>query len=174
MIGPMVDADDEALMGVALQQAEMALAEGVFPVGAILAQGRVVVGVGRKDVTSRALAHAEINLFRSVFTNGHHWRWDDGLTLFTTLEPCVMCFGTTLHLPIARLVYAMPDPWAGCTHLHEAELPARHAGQRLTVKGRVRASESAKLFAKFLARDDDPRWTSGPERQFLDAVRRFT
>lgn len=169
----MVDADDEALMGSALQQAQIALAEGVLPVGAVLARGGTIIGAARKDATSRAFAHAEMNLFRSVFTNGHSWQWEDGLALFTTLEPCVMCFGATLHLPVTRVVYAMPDPWGGCMHLHDADLPVRHLGRRPTVKGGVRASESAKLFADYLAHTDDPRWTRAPERKFVDAVHRL-
>jgi tRNA(adenine34) deaminase len=37
----------------------------------------------------------------------------NGVTLYTTLEPCPMCAGAMIHARIDRLVYAASDPKAG-------------------------------------------------------------
>ena len=36
-----------------------------------------------------------------------------GLTLYVTLEPCLMCAGAIIHARIARVIYGAADPRAG-------------------------------------------------------------
>ena len=52
----------------------------------------------------------------------------DKIELFTTLEPCLMCFGTIVHNRINRIVYACPDPLAGPTSI---EPPTKWYGKKM-------------------------------------------
>ncbi|OLP54560.1 CMP deaminase [Rhizobium rhizosphaerae] len=167
-----VRTDDHALMGAALEQAALALAAGIFPVGAVLAapDGRVL-GRAHKTMASNHLDHAEINLFRSVFVSPYDHQRSDGLTLYTTLEPCIMCFGTLLHLPIARLVYAMPDAYGGCASSRMVPSPPRHAAHTVEIIAGIRQDEAQALFRQFLDTTDERYWTSGGAAHFQAAVR---
>lgn len=85
--------DDDHMMGLALAEAKVALGQGIFPVGAVLASGTQILGRSHKTMVSNHLNHAEMNLFHQVFTGDYTFSRNDGLTLYTTLEPCIMCFG---------------------------------------------------------------------------------
>ncbi|PYQ10528.1 MAG: tRNA-specific adenosine deaminase, partial [Acidobacteria bacterium] len=85
---------DQALMRQALRMARRAGSRGEVPVGALAARAGVVVArasnatVKRKDPT----AHAEVLVLRrAARVLGNHRL--EGLTLYVTLEPCLMCLG---------------------------------------------------------------------------------
>ncbi|MCF3641840.1 nucleoside deaminase [Rhizobium sp. TRM95111] len=166
----MTDGGDEEMMGHALGEARAALAEGVFPVGAVLAAGSRVLGRARKTMASNHLGHAEMNLFQAVFAGRYSFGHADGLTLYTTLEPCIMCFGTLLHLPIARLVYAMEDGYGGCAAVALANPPPRHAARVLDVSGGVCREEARALFAAFLLTTGESFWRKGGAPELQAAV----
>lgn len=104
---------DDMLMGHALDEARQALAKSHFPVGALLAAGERIVTTGQKAMGSNHLDHAEMIVFRKVFRGDYSFSRSDNLCLYTTLEPCIMCWGAVRHLPITRLVYAMDNPYGG-------------------------------------------------------------
>ncbi len=56
------------MMDEALHEARPALADGIFPVGAILTFGATIIGRGRKSMGSNHLDHAEMIAIRHVFT----------------------------------------------------------------------------------------------------------
>lgn len=101
---------DEDWMRVALEQAQLAEAEGEIPVGAVVVKDGVVVGtgyncpIGQHDPT----AHAEIRALRDAAARLGNYRLV-GCELFVTLEPCLMCSGAIQHARIARLVYGAAD-----------------------------------------------------------------
>lgn len=159
------------MMGEALAQASMALEEGVFPVGAVLASGARILGRARKTMASNHLSHAEMNLFHQVFMGDYRFARGDGLTLYTTLEPCVMCFGTLLHLPITRLVFAMEDAYGGCASVTLKGAPPRHHARQVEIAVGVRRTEARALFATFLDTTSEPFWREGGAPPFQAAVR---
>lgn len=166
----MVQLHDDYMMGLALAEAKVALGEGVFPVGAVLSAGSQVLGRSHKTMMSNHLNHAEMNLFHQVFKGNYAFSRDDNLTLYTTLEPCVMCFGTMLHLPITRLVFAMTDAYGGCAHTRLENPPPRHVSRSIEVVGGVRRSDACKLFADFLDTTTEEFWLTGGAPHFQAAV----
>lgn len=113
------DSDDVFYMHLALQQAQLAFADGEVPVGAILVAGDRVVGrgfnqpIGRCDPT----AHAEICALRDGAARVGNYRLVD-TTLYVTVEPCAMCLGALMHARVARVVFGTREPKAGrlCSH----------------------------------------------------------
>ncbi|MBB6505092.1 tRNA(adenine34) deaminase [Sphingomonas endophytica] len=110
---------------------------------------------------SNHLDHAETIAFRHVFI------------LQTTLEPCVMCWGTLRHLPISRLVYAIPIPIpmaAVRRPIWCRPRPATARGPVAVVAG-VRQLEARALFRRFLKATAEPFRVRGAARGFVADVR---
>lgn len=103
------------MMALALEQAQAAWQAGEVPVGAVVVdpQGRVLgAGYNRTITDSDPTAHAEIVALRAAAAHMNNYRLP-GLTLYVTLEPCVMCIGAMLHARLARVVYGASDPKTG-------------------------------------------------------------
>jgi len=109
------DEFDTAMMRLALAQAEAAIAVGEVPVGAVLVDGEgQVLGTGynRTIIDHDPTAHAEVVALRAAARHLANYRLP-GLSLYVTLEPCVMCMGAMLHARLARVCYGATDPKTG-------------------------------------------------------------
>jgi len=104
-------------MDLALEQARNAEKAGEVPVGAVIvdADGNVVArGFNQPISTNDPTAHAEIVAMRAAARKIANYRLT-GLTLYCTMEPCVMCAGAIVHARIQRLVFGAADARAGAT-----------------------------------------------------------
>jgi tRNA(adenine34) deaminase len=108
---------DEQWMRRALKLAQRAQDLGEVPVGALLVRGDELVAEGwNQPVASHdPSAHAEMVVIREAARLTRNYRLT-GLTLYVTLEPCVMCAGAIIHARLARLVFGAPDPKAGAVN----------------------------------------------------------
>ena len=109
-----MDAPDERLMRLALEEARSAGEAGDVPVGAVIVRGDEVVGrAGNARERDRdPTAHAEILALRRAASAVGSWHLE-GCTMAVTLEPCAMCSGALVLARIDRLVYGASDPKAG-------------------------------------------------------------
>jgi tRNA(Arg) A34 adenosine deaminase TadA len=76
--------------------------------GAIVSRGRnrILEQPDRPGVLAGTmLAHAEMNALAGI-----PFGRTSGLTVYTSLEPCLMCAATMVMLKIGRVNYAAPDP----------------------------------------------------------------
>src|SRR5215831_15190335 len=105
---------DERFMLLALAEAQKAEAAGEVPVGAIVVRGEAVVGSGfNRPISSHdPTAHAEIIALRDAARNCGNYRLS-GTTMYSTVEPCMMCAGAMIHARIDRMIFGTPDPKAG-------------------------------------------------------------
>lgn len=106
--------NDEYWMRRALEEATKALESGDVPVGAVAVRDGIVIGTGcnRREADQDPTAHAEMIALRQAAKIIGHWRLE-GVTLYSTLEPCAMCAGAMVLARLPRLVYAAFDPKAG-------------------------------------------------------------
>ena len=114
-LGPVcVSAQDRAWMGEALAAAARAAEAGEVPVGALVVLDGQVIGRGANAPIAMhdPTAHAEILALRHAGRHVGNYRLP-GATLYTTVEPCLMCMGALLHARVARLVFGCFDPKAG-------------------------------------------------------------
>jgi cytosine/creatinine deaminase len=95
---------DEELLALAIAEARVGLSEGGIPIGAALAQGDRLLGVGhnRRVQMGSAIRHGETDCLENagrlpatVYAQS---------TMATTLSPCDMCTGAILLYGIPRLV----------------------------------------------------------------------
>ena len=106
---------DAHWMAVALDQAKVAWSIGEVPVGAVVVDAageQVGVGYNRTIVDTDPSAHAEVVALRAAALHAGNHRLP-GMTLYVTLEPCIMCMGAMLHARLARIVYGATDPKTG-------------------------------------------------------------
>lgn len=101
-------------MGLALEQARAAMAQGEVPVGAVVVCDGQVVAVGHNCPVGGhdPSAHAEMQALRVAAKALGNYRLPD-CELYVTLEPCVMCAGAIMHARIKRVVYGAADPKTG-------------------------------------------------------------
>ncbi|MFC5602650.1 nucleoside deaminase [Sporosarcina koreensis] len=109
----MITDADRAFLQMALDEAEHALRENTYPVGAILVDDKFnVIAQGRNRVHTNkdATAHAEIKVIReageAIFDAKIH---NKTFTLYSSLEPCPMCTGGILLAKIQRVVWLLND-----------------------------------------------------------------
>ena len=142
---------DDALMALALQQADAAWRLGEVPVGAVVvdADGQVVgTGCNRTITDSDPTAHAEIVALRAAARQLGNYRLP-GLSLYVTLEPCVMCIGAMLHARLARVVYGASDPKTGaCGSVLDVGAVVR-LNHHTTITGGVLAEPCGDVLRRF-------------------------
>jgi len=142
---------DEQFMRLALQEAGRALEEDQLPVGSVVVYQGGVISVGRNQVELKHsdLAHAELEAIWPVqdFLFAHAQECD----IYSTLEPCMMCFGAIVNFHFRRLVIAAPDQLVGALSL----IP--HAPYYIrrspAVTSGVLADESRALVAQYVERN---------------------
>lgn len=142
---------DAEFMALALQQAQAAWRIGEVPVGAVVvdAQGQVLgTGYNRTITDSDPTAHAEIVALRAAAQQLRNYRLP-GISLYVTLEPCVMCIGAMLHARLARVVYGASDPKTGaCGSVLDVGAVVR-LNHHTTITGGVLAEPCGDLLRRF-------------------------
>lgn len=141
----------EDAMRLALAEAELALATGDVPVGAVLldADGAVLAhGRNEREKSPDPTAHAEVLAIRRAAAIRGDWHLTD-TTLVVTLEPCVMCAGAILAARIPRVVFGAWDEKAGAAGSVYDVLRDRRLPQRAEVVGGVLEPECADLLSGF-------------------------
>ncbi|TSA82453.1 nucleoside deaminase [Deinococcus detaillensis] len=138
----------------ALNLARQASEAGSSPVGAVLVgadgeilyRGRNRVGEAQsaEHVGDASVSHAEMDIF---FQAG---KLEDPktLTLYTSLEPCLMCGGAAALLQVGRVVWATDDAWGGSGRLIAwADHPAMKETEVIACPDTDLEREGAVLFA---------------------------
>jgi tRNA(adenine34) deaminase len=145
--------DDTTLMGLALEEARRAAAEGEVPVGAVVVMGGEVIGRGHNMPIAAAdpTAHAEIVALREAARKVGNYRLP-GATLYATVEPCPMCCGAALQARVGRVVYGTADPRGGAARSLYRLLEDARLNHRAVVTDGVRQEECSRLLQEFFAR----------------------
>lgn len=137
-------------MAEAIAEARRAEAEGEVPVGAVVVADRQIVGAGHNKPIGLGdpTAHAEILSIRAAAATLKMYRLN-AVTIYVTLEPCVMCVGAMLNARIARVVYGARDDKAGALgSVYDIGRDGR-LNHRFEVIGGVMESECAELMRDF-------------------------
>jgi tRNA(adenine34) deaminase len=141
---------DERWMRHALKLARRAQELGEVPVGAVVVKGDEVVAEGwnRPIASHDPSAHAEMVAMREAAASLRNYRLN-GLTLYVTLEPCVMCAGAIIHARIARLVFGAPDPRAGAVQSFYDIIAQPRLNHRPEWAGGVLADDCGAILQEF-------------------------
>jgi tRNA(adenine34) deaminase len=101
---------DERMIGLALEEAHRAMNEDSVGVAAVLARGEEVIVVARNSMgeTGDMTDHAEMVALRRAARALAAMSDEErrSLTMYVTLEPCLMCAAALSFVGIKRVAYA--------------------------------------------------------------------
>ncbi|MEM7259169.1 MAG: tRNA adenosine(34) deaminase TadA [Pseudomonadota bacterium] len=135
----------EAYMRRCIELAQDAAINNEVPVGAVIVYNDEIIAsasnaqIGHRDPT----AHAEIICLRRAAENLQNYRLP-GCTLYSTIEPCLMCAGALYWSQLGKLVYGAADLKKGFTKMNEKVLHPK-----TQVVNGILENESAELLRAF-------------------------
>ena len=145
--------DHERFTREALAEAEAAARTGDVPVGAVAVWQSCIIGRGRnrKEVLDDPTAHAEILALRDAARMRGGWRLS-GVTIYCTMEPCVMCAGALVQARVPLLVYATRDPKMGAAGSVYDLVRSPFLNHRVQVVCGVLADQAEEQLTRFFQR----------------------
>lgn len=138
-------------MHIAIERAAAAIEFDEVPIGACLVDknGEVVAASFNRTITDcDPTAHAEILALREAAKKIGNYRLTD-TTLYTTIEPCVMCAGALVNARVKRLVYGAADERFGAVETLFRLCDNESLNHRLEITPGVLAAECRKLMQDF-------------------------
>jgi len=138
-------------MRTAIRGAIEARQIGEVPIGACLideAGQMIASGFNRTVTDSDPTAHAEIIVLREAAKKIGNYRLI-GTTLYTTVEPCVMCAGALVNARVKRLVYGAADERFGAVETLFRLCDNQSLNHRLEITSGVMAEECRALMQEF-------------------------
>lgn len=142
---------DEFFMKLALESAAEAGRRGEVPVGACVvnAESEVLAAEGNSPIgNSDPTAHAEVLALRAAGLKTGNYRLT-GCTVYTTIEPCVMCAGALVNARIGRLVYGAADERFGAARSVFRLCDASSLNHQIEIVPGVLEAECSKLMSGF-------------------------
>ena len=142
--------NDEKWMQIAIQEAIKASSEGEVPVGAVLVKdGELIAQAHNQPILKNdASAHAEIQLLRIAGKKTKNYRLNN-MTIYITLEPCIMCLGAIMNARISKIIYGAHDLKTGacgsCINLNNSKC-FQH---RLIISGGILENKCKRLLQDF-------------------------
>ncbi len=145
----------EYFMQLALNEAKQALTQNEFPVGCVMVFADEVVSSGARKRSQEAneMDHAEILALRSLINNRPDINPGD-VTVYATLEPCLMCYATMIISGIRHIVYGYEDAMGGGTNVNLAALPQLYKEMDIEITPFVLRKPSLALFKEFFSSPD--------------------
>ena len=98
---------DNYFIQEAIKISQKSVDVGGYPVGAIIVKNDKIISVGISNGKNMfdPTMHAEIDAIREA-SNKLQSRSLEGCTLYTSMEPCVMCFSASFWAYIPKIVFA--------------------------------------------------------------------
>lgn len=148
--------DDNKYISRAIRIALDTEKRGNLPVGAVVVLDGAVIAEGGSSILVPVYhpgRHAETEALRNV--PPELWPRSREMTCYSTLEPCVMCFGALLLHGVGRIVFGAEDKEGGATALL-GHLPRYYAGGVGVPEwiGPVAAEECDELYKRAAERFD--------------------
>ena len=145
---------DKKIMALALNEAKEAGKQGNFPIGCALTINENLVDIGGNKLHTNKdwYSHAENKLIEKHSTLILKEKKKGSLIeLYSTLEPCFMCFGTSLLHRIPRITFGCPDPYGGVASLDKENFPIFYQNRWPYIRKGLFAKESYELLISFFA-----------------------
>ena len=144
----------DRMMSHALKEAKAGLTGGELPIGAIVALGDRIVAEARtcEKAERRYLVHADLLALQQADLQRPSMQERRQMTLYVTLEPCMMCLGAAMSFFIGEVVYALESPGDGAVKrvVPHWQPDENFPAYRLpNIIGGIGREESRQLFADY-------------------------
>jgi len=104
----------ETYMMQALQEAKKALDKDEVPVGCVIVHDNRIIARAHNQIETLKdpTAHAEMIAITQA-TSALGSKWLQEVSVYVTIEPCLMCAGALVLARIGRLIFGAEDPKTG-------------------------------------------------------------
>ncbi|MFV0388236.1 MAG: tRNA adenosine(34) deaminase TadA [Pyrinomonadaceae bacterium] len=144
----------EFFMNIALFEANSAGKLDEVPVGACIVNsfGEVIAAAGNRSIElNDPTAHAEVLAIRRACEKVDNYRLTE-MTLYTTIEPCVMCAGALVNARIATLVFGADDKRFGAVRSKFSLCDTGSLNHQMEIIPNVLAAECGQLMTDFFGK----------------------
>lgn len=146
-------------MRLALDLAKRGLSAGELPIGSVLVmKNHVIAEAYCSEKRERMLAHPELLALIQADMRHPTVQERRQTTLYTNLEPCVMCLGAAMSFCVGAIVYGINAPADGAA-ARLSKVPFGNAAypdyQMPTIISGVLRDESRSLFQAFIDKSKD-------------------
>ncbi len=159
-------------MNLTIDLAEEALTKGEMPISACIFLGDQVIAKAytSEKSDSRLLVHAELKALIQADLNHYSINERKQLQLFTTLEPCLMCYGAAMSFYLGEIYYSLKAPEDGALSLIDfSSFKSDYLKfQNVTVNGGFCVARTKDLFVKYMGILKD-----GPLYEFAGQVIKY-
>ena len=141
---------DAYWMRKALSAAREAQQRGEVPIGTCIVNGAAVLALAgnRTRTETDPTAHAEMVALRAAAKQSGNYRLSDA-TVYSTIEPCVMCAGALIQARVRRLVYGADDERAGAVESRFRVCDTDFLNHRIEVSAGVLGEECREIMQEF-------------------------
>lgn len=141
---------DERFMGEALKEAKKALLIDEVPVGCVIVYNNKIVarGYNKREKEFDPTSHAEINAIKKATKKIKNWRLND-MTIYVTIEPCIMCAGAIMWSRFKRVVYGAKDLKGGALGTSINVFEAENINHHPEIVGGVLEEECTNLIKNY-------------------------
>lgn len=105
----MDNSTDLKFLKLAIEKAENSITKGGFPAGAVIVKDGKILGEGISigNILNDPTSHGEMASIRDACKK---LKTSDlsGSTLYSSMQPCLMCLGASMWSSISRIVFACP------------------------------------------------------------------
>jgi tRNA(Arg) A34 adenosine deaminase TadA len=151
--------EDERFMRMAIEAARLGIERGQAPFGACIVRDGLVLACEHNGVWAETdiTAHAEVRAIRAACRSAEDVDLS-GTVIYSTCEPCPMCFSAIHWARIGRIVYGASIADARAAGFNELTIPngemKRLAGSGVQVEAGLLREAAAELFRIWAARPD--------------------
>lgn len=152
-------AEDEKYMRLAIEVTKEGIEKGQTPFGAIIVKEGKIIASSHNQVwlDTDITAHAEVTAIRNACKAINDIDLT-GATIYTTTEPCPMCFSASHWARLDRIVYGATIEDAAGAGFHELSIHnttmKEIGGSEIAITSGVLQEECAALFDLWNARED--------------------
>ncbi|MBI5683256.1 MAG: nucleoside deaminase [Deltaproteobacteria bacterium] len=137
-------------MSLALKEAEKAKKKEEVPIGCVVVHNNKVIAKGHnlRETKNDPTLHAEIIAIKKASRKLGAWRLT-GVTVYATVEPCLMCIGALVLARVNKLVFGAYDKKAGaCGSIYDISKDGR-LNHRIEVISGVMEKECRNIMRAF-------------------------
>lgn len=142
--------DHQHWMKIALEEARLAALQEEVPVGAVLVLNHQEISRGHNMPlrTHDPTGHAEIIVLRKAAAALENYRLP-GLSLYVTLEPCLMCAGAIMNSRISKVYFGASDAKTGVAGSVINAFENKQLNHHCTIEGGILADDCATILKDF-------------------------
>lgn len=137
-----MDKQDEYYMSLAFMEAKKAYELDEVPIGCVIVKNNEIIAKSYNQKTLKNIAtyHAEVLAINQACKKLSTWYLDE-CTLYTTVEPCLMCTGAIIQSRISRVVYGTNNESFGYL--------SKLKDNKILIKGNVLENECSSIMSDF-------------------------